>query len=113
MINAMLVSKKIYGSFLFSSNKKHRKKLQKMLNDSIRFVARKKRIERVNMKELSKEMGIPTLKKVYQKQTLMEMVKMQQKESFLVKTYEKRGILQKRNCGPLGRRILRRNHVWP
>ena len=89
MINAMLVSKMTYGSFLFLSNKKHRKKLQKMLNDSIRFVARKKRIERVNMKELSKEMGIPTLKKVYQKQTLMEMVKMQQKESLFVKTYEK------------------------
>ena len=83
MINAMLVSTMIYGSFLFLSNEKHRKKLQKMLNDSIRFVARKKRIERVNMKELSKEMGIPTLKKVYQKQTLMEMEKMLQKESLL------------------------------
>ena len=106
IINAMLVSKMTYGSFLFLSNKKHRKKLQKMLNDSIRFVARKKRIERVNMKELSKEMGIPTLKKVYQKQTLMEMVKMQQKESLFVKTYEKTRNFTEEKLRPFGKKNI-------
>ena len=89
LINAMLVSKMTYGSILFLNNKKHLKKLQKMLNDSIRFVARKKIAEKVNMKMLSKEMGIPTLKMVYQKQALMEVIKMEQREDFFVKMFEK------------------------
>ena len=42
LINAMLVSKMTYGSILYLSNKKHMKKLQKMLNDSIRLLPERK-----------------------------------------------------------------------
>ena len=39
--------------------------IRKAWNDSICFVARKKIAEKVNMKMLSREMGITTLKMVY------------------------------------------------
>ena len=50
------------------------------MNDFIRFVATKKISEKVNMKMFSKEMGIPTLKMLYQKQALVEMIKMEHRE---------------------------------
>ena len=42
ILNAVLIAKMTYSAFLFLASKKHLKKLQKMLNDSIRFVAKKK-----------------------------------------------------------------------
>ena len=95
-----------YELILFLSNKKHLKKLQKMLNDSIRFVARKKIAEKVNMKKLSKEMGIPTLKMVYQKQALMEMMKMEQREEFFVKMFEKTRDHTNKKFRPYGKKQI-------
>ena len=42
VLNAVLIARMTYASFLFLSNKKHLKKLQKMLNISIRFIAKNK-----------------------------------------------------------------------
>ena len=54
LINAMLVSNITNGSILFLNNEKNLKKLRKMLNDSMRFLARKKIAGKVNIKMLSK-----------------------------------------------------------
>ena len=90
ILNAVLVAKMTYSAFLFLSNKKHLKKMQRMLNESIRFVARKRISEKVNMRELAKQMKIPNLKKIYYRQTFMEMIKMGDKrEKIFVKASQK------------------------
>ena len=96
-----------YGSILFLSNKKHLKKIQKMLNDSIRFVARKRIVEKVNMRELSKELNIPILKKIYLSQTLMEMIKMDQKRNmYFVKVNERTKDFKNEKLRTYGRKHL-------
>ena len=83
VLNAVLIARMTYASFLFLSNKKHLKKLQKMLNISIRFIAKKKISEKVKMKELSKQIKIPILKNIYYRQVFLEAVKMGEKREMI------------------------------